>query len=110
MTSGQYQKKRRNERKEKLVSIKGGKCRKCGYSKSISALLFHHRNESTKKFNISGNNLNRYRWDALKDEAAKCELLCANCHAETHDEEGWVHEGGKRTRKAPRKIAACEED
>lgn len=103
LKSGAYRRKRRNDRKENLIDAKGGKCKKCGYNKSASALVFHHRNEAAKEFNISGNNLNRLSWDELTAEVAKCDLLCANCHAETHDAEGWVHEGGKRTRKSPRK-------
>lgn len=99
-TAGEYHKKRRNERKKRLIAEKGGKCTRCGYNKSISALVFHHRDETTKKFNISGNNLNRNNWDTLIQEAKKCDLLCSNCHAEVHDQEGWIHEDGKRTPKS----------
>ena len=52
--SGEYQKQRRNKRKEDIIKAKGGACVKCGYNKSASALVFHHRDEKTKKFNISG--------------------------------------------------------
>lgn len=101
-TRGESLKKRRNDRKEELIKLKGGGCKRCGYSKSASALVFHHRDESTKSFNISGNRLNEKSWDELTKEAKKCNLLCANCHAEVHDDEGWVHEDGRKTKKAPR--------
>jgi len=100
--SGEYQKHRRNQRKENIIRAKGGACIKCGYNKSASALVFHHRDEKNKAFNISGQNLNRYSWEVLLKEAEKCDLLCANCHAEVHDREGWVHENGRRTVKSPR--------
>ncbi len=103
-TPGAYQKQRRNKRKEDIIKVKGGGCVKCGYKKSASALVFHHRDEKTKKFNISGQNLNKHSWETLLEEANKCDLLCANCHAETHDREGWVHENGRRTVKEPRPI------
>lgn len=100
---GATQKKRRNNRKEDLIALKGGACRRCGYKKSASALVFHHRDESTKSFSISGNRLSQKSWEDLSKEAKKCDLLCANCHAEVHDEEGWVHENGRKTKKAPRR-------
>ena len=93
-----YSCKRRNQRKEELVKMKGGKCKICGYSKSLSALTFHHKNIEQKRFTISGNKLLK-RWDELLKEIEKCDLLCMNCHAEVHDEEGWPHENGKRTPK-----------
>ena len=85
--------------------MKGGRCSmpECRYNKSASALVFHHRNDCEKKFNISGNNLNKHSWEELLREVEKCDLLCANCHAEIHDKEGWVHENGRKTAKVPRK-------
>lgn len=100
--SGAYQKQRRNQRKEDLIKVKGGGCIKCRYAKSASALVFHHRDEKLKEFNVSGQNLNKHSWEVLLKEADKCDLLCANCHAETHDEEGWPHENGRKTKKLPR--------
>jgi hypothetical protein len=64
-----------------LVAEHGGKCLLCGYDKCIAALGFHHRDPSTKAFGI-GAKLASYGIDRLRVEAAKCDLLCANCHAE----------------------------
>lgn len=99
ITMGERNRIKRNERKKKLVSLKGGQCRLCGYKKSYSALTFHHRDEKIKLFNVSGKNLSALDWKILLAEIKKCDLLCANCHAETHDAEGWVHENGKKTPK-----------
>jgi len=101
---GEYLRDKRNRRKEELVKLKGGKCQRCGYSKSLSALGFHHKKGKVKKFNISGKNLSHKTWKELVEESEKCELLCSNCHAEVHDEEGWIHEDGKQTPKMIRTI------
>lgn len=72
---------RRRRVKEILVAEAGGCCRLCGYAKSVVALQFHHVDPSTKAFAISRKGITR-SIDAMRDEAAKCVLLCANCHAE----------------------------
>ncbi len=72
--------------KKRLVEIKGGCCEICGYNKSIKALQFHHRNPKEKDFNIGGytgsKNVNIQK---AFEEVKKCQLLCANCHAEIHE-------------------------
>jgi hypothetical protein len=77
----------RHKRKVKLVKILGGKCVRCGYDKSITALSFHHKDPHDKEFDISSNgNLIHKEWDVLLTEVMKCELLCLNCHAVEHNE------------------------
>lgn len=72
--------------KKELVRYKGGKCEKCGYSKSINALQFHHKIPSNKEFAISKNiTLSKFNMENYYKEVDKCELLCANCHFEEHD-------------------------
>ena len=44
----------RKRTKQLLVEYKGSKCELCGYDKCIEALEFHHINENTKEFAISG--------------------------------------------------------
>lgn len=67
----------------KAVNYLGGKCKICGYSRCTAALVFHHRDPSQKKFLI--NNATAAKpWKILKEEIDKCDLLCANCHAEIH--------------------------
>jgi transposase-like protein len=74
--------------KEMLVAEAGGCCVACGYRNFLGALEFHHRDPSTKRFHLSGAGLT-LSLDDLRVEAAKCVLLCSNCHAEV--------EGGVRT-------------
>lgn len=82
-TSNVSQKKRASEKKIRLVKELGGKCHKCGYAKNYAALEFHHKNKGSKDFNISGKHCLSYA--RLLEEAKKCILVCANCHAEIHN-------------------------
>jgi hypothetical protein len=80
-----YQKKRRLERKRLLVELRGGQCEACGYKVTLAALEFHHRDRATKEFGLgtfSGT------WERLVAEAAKCDLLCVNCHRRRHGYSG----------------------
>ena len=73
--------------KRQLVEYKGGKCCKCGYNKSIKALQFHHLNPNEKEFTIASNlRLSDFNMQNYYNEVDKCLLLCANCHAEIHDQ------------------------
>jgi hypothetical protein len=75
----------RRKRKRKLVEYFGGKCIRCGYNKCVDALQFHHA-EGDKQFGISAKTACK-NWEAVLKEARKCQLVCANCHAEIHAEE-----------------------
>ena len=73
--------RRRRRLKEILVSEAGGCCSMCGYERYIGALQFHHRDSAEKRFGVGERGLTR-SLAAVRAEAAKCVLLCANCHAE----------------------------
>jgi hypothetical protein len=75
-----------------LFKIKQG-CMKCGYNKNSKALQFAHRDQSEKYRNkngkvvhpsdmIKGKHRSRYGKDTIWTEISKCDILCANCHAE----------------------------
>lgn len=66
--------------KAELVMEAGGGCCVCGYNRNLGALSFHHREGETKITQVGF--LIRQDWDAARKEAAKCDLYCANCHAE----------------------------
>jgi len=74
--------KRRKKMKLLAIEYLGGKCSICGYSKCASALDFHHK-EGQKDFGI-GSRGTSLSWEKNKKELDKCQLLCANCHRETH--------------------------
>lgn len=69
--------------KKHCVEYKGGSCEICGYNRCLAALEFHHRDPAKKKFGLGSQNIKRLTAEILK-ELDKCDLLCANCHAEEH--------------------------
>ena len=82
---GKYSKRPALREKKKALMVKehGGKCQRCGYKKCLRALQFHHIDPIKKDFHFSqGKDL---KLSSIKKELEKCELLCANCHAEEHD-------------------------
>ena len=72
----------RQQLKRKSVDFMGGSCKVCGYSKSISAMVFHHLDPSKKEFTLGSNCRS---WDKTVLELRKCVLLCNRCHSEVHD-------------------------
>jgi hypothetical protein len=72
---------RRRQIKEILVAEAGGCCVLCGYDRHVAALQFHHRDPAAKRFGLGAGGLTRSLASA-RAEAAKCDLLCSNCHAE----------------------------
>jgi transposase-like protein len=71
---------RRRRIKEILVREAGGRCRLCGFAEYAGALHFHHVDPATKAFSLSREGVTRSLAKA-RQEANKCVLLCANCHA-----------------------------
>jgi DNA-binding CsgD family transcriptional regulator len=67
--------------KAKLLTEAGGRCQLCGYARYQGALQFHHLDPSRKEFAISRRGVTR-AFEEVRAEAAKCVLLCSNCHAE----------------------------
>ncbi len=72
---------RRRKVKEILVREAGGGCVICGYERYLGALQFHHLDPATKAFGLGLRGIAR-SLARCREEAAKCMLLCANCHAE----------------------------
>lgn len=77
--------KRRKKLKQMAVEYKGGKCERCGYSKSLVSLAFHHVDPTQKDFNMAEKGYTR-SWESVKQELDKCILVCNNCHGEIHEE------------------------
>lgn len=63
-----------------LVDLFGGVCQCCGESFHYSCMDFHHKNPDSKNGQVK---IDR-GWKTLANEAAKCVLLCANCHRLYH--------------------------
>jgi hypothetical protein len=65
---------------EYMVERNGAKCSCCGYEKYLGALCLHHRDPSEKDPTWN----KQWAKDKLYKELDKCDILCMNCHAETH--------------------------
>jgi len=78
--------KKTNERQSRnrlfAVKYKNGKCIRCGYSKCIHALDFHHRDPSEK--DAEWGTMRNWSKERLIKEIDKCDLLCCRCHREKH--------------------------
>lgn len=70
----------RRNAKLRLIEEAGGACVLCGFDEIPAALQFHHLEPSAKSFGLSMRGLTR-SIEKLREEAAKCVLLCSNCHA-----------------------------
>jgi predicted HNH restriction endonuclease len=79
--ANEWQRNRRKQTKEKLITEHGGKCIRCGYNKCHSALDFHHVDPGQKEAKIDRLLLN---YKKSLDESRKCILVCSNCHREIH--------------------------
>jgi transposase-like protein len=72
---------RRRRVKQVLIEEAGGRCILCGYDRFPGALHFHHLDPAQKSFAVSMQGVTR-SLEKARAEAAKCVLMCANCHAE----------------------------
>jgi hypothetical protein len=77
----EYVTAKRQRLKRRLIEHLGGKCQRCGYSKCAAALHFHHREDKDSLVSRLAASYNSKR---VWEEVEKCDLLCANCHAEVH--------------------------
>ena len=72
----------RHRIREFVEEAKQGKsCLQCGFD-DPRALEFHHRKGEVKRFRIGS--ASQYGKKTVKDEIAKCDLICANCHRLAH--------------------------
>jgi len=69
----------REEKKLELYKYSGSKCKDCNET-DIIFMHWHHRNTSTKKFEIGRGIKDGRSLKSLKLEVDKCDMLCTNCH------------------------------
>lgn len=72
------------KKRDRLREQFGDACKRCGYNKSSRALHFHHLDPAEKYVWSKGKHRVSLREVELHPE--RFELICANCHAELHDE------------------------
>lgn len=71
-------KRRYRTRKDRVNSLKAKPCEDCGVEYPSYVMDFDHRPGEIKEFGI-GNSPNT-SWERILKEAAKCDVVCANCH------------------------------
>ncbi len=65
----------------KYNTLKMHPCMDCGFIPKVPYQMhFDHRAPTEKKFTIA-RMVTRTPWEVLLAEVAKCDLVCANCHA-----------------------------
>ena len=79
---GHYMDRYRVEKRKIAVESLGNKCVDCGNSYPDCVYDFHHIDD--KEEHVSVLIRNNRKIETILNEAAKCELLCANCHRLRH--------------------------
>lgn len=79
-----YDSDRRRNNAKRAVEYLGGKCSRCGFVGPPICYDFHHLNPTNKDSAMS--TIFGRSWNKIKMELDKCQLLCANCHMEIHEE------------------------
>jgi hypothetical protein len=82
MTGYKDIKEYRKNTKIKLVEGFGSQCTCCGLVDDHIVYDFHHIDPTQKDFQISTSKRNS--WEAFKEEAKKCIMVCVICHRKIH--------------------------
>ncbi len=81
--------KREREMQQFVWAEKSKPCMDCNVQYSPWVMQFDHRPDEVKVADIS-KIINRGSWTKLKEEIAKCDVVCANCHViRTATRAGW---------------------
>lgn len=83
----EFRAKERDERHRLRLQF-GGKCEKCGYCKCFAALHFHHRDGTGEKYDWNAKGKSGASLREIRAHPERFQLLCANCHIETHLADG----------------------
>ncbi len=88
----------RRRKRAKLEALKQRPCADCDGTYSPRVMVFHHLDSSTKEMNVA-TAMHYYSWKRIEAEIAKCVLLCANCHALRHVNDGPCLRSGDELRR-----------
>jgi hypothetical protein len=75
------------QRRDLLNKLKDRPCADCGFRYPYYVMDFDHRADEIKRFTISENPNGKHA-DFLA-EAAKCDVVCSNCHRERTHKRGY---------------------
>jgi len=81
--SGHYKSFMRARFWNHILQERGHRCAKCRKTYHQAVFDLHHRDPSQKRYAL-GSAIGNISWDESLAEAAKCDLLCANCHRVVH--------------------------
>jgi RecJ-like exonuclease len=82
--------------KKIVMSKRGDKCERCGFTHPASDVFdFHHKDPATKEKKM----VQIMSWEEFLSESDKCLLLCANCHRIVH----WEERQAKRAAVQPKR-------
>jgi hypothetical protein len=84
--------KYQRSRREFINRAKMRPCMDCKKQYSPWIMHFDHRNPKEKIFNIGGSGKSKSFTD-LKSEMRKCDVVCANCHADRTHKRLWKSHG-----------------
>jgi len=74
--------RRNRERLKRYVwEQKSVPCKDCGQTFEPYVMHFDHRDPATKKYNVGKMYMSCNSLSKIKEEIAKCDVVCANCHA-----------------------------
>ena len=77
----------RNKKRQWLNDYKAEcGCFMCGIKNPV-VLEMHHKDPSTKRETLAYLTSGNWSLDVIKEEAEKCEVVCANCHRIIHHNE-----------------------
>jgi len=63
------------------------RCSVCNAERPAAEMHWHHRDKSTKSFDVSRGH--HYTQEAVAAEIAKCDRICTTCHSRIHALERW---------------------
>ena len=81
---------KRYERRDIMITSRGGRCEWCRIKYPNWMYDFHHLVPSNKNMVLGLGNLGR-KWKIIEEEFKKCVVLCPNCHRSAHAKlKGWI--------------------
>lgn len=69
-----------HKRKRQILALKSVPCTDCGVQYATWIMQFDHRPGTVKRFNVTQGW--SFKPELVLQEAAKCDVVCANCHAD----------------------------
>lgn len=66
--------------REWFETTKMAPCMDCKQSFPTPCMEFDHREGTIKRYNVAVMVQNQHNLDSIREEAAKCDIVCVNCH------------------------------